>query len=325
MRRALLIGSLAVIAVVPAALATAAPPAPTAVTGTATGATSSGATLHGTVNPQGQATTYSFQYGPSTAYGSQTIAVGAGSGTTDVAATAAINGLASGTTYHFRLVAQSPGGTSFGGDQTASTLTLPAVSTGSATRIDDSSATLNGVVNPRGQATTDYFQFGTSTTYGLQTAPAGAGAGTADVAVSAGVAGLAPGTTYHYRVAAQGTNGTSFGGDGTFKTSGAPAATSRIALIGTLGFVSSGGWVGPELACFGQARCAGQITISRGSAVLGQRGFVVSPESAGIRVIKLTDLAQRLLRKRHHVLVQVIVTGTGGQAISQFITLVRWS
>jgi hypothetical protein len=325
MRRALLIGSLAVIAVVPATLATAAPPAPTVITGIATGVTSSGATLQGTVNPQGQATTYSFQYGPSTTYGSQTTAVGAGSGTADVAATAAITGLASGTTYHYRLVAQSPGGTSYGGDQTMSTLTLPAVKTGSATKIDESSATLSGVVNPRGQATTDYFQFGTSIGYGLQTAPAGAGAGTADVAVSAGVAGLAPGTTYHYRTAAQSKNGTSFGGDGTFKTSGVPAPTARIALIGTLGFVSSGGWVGPELACFGQARCAGQITISRGSVVLGQRGFAVSSESAGVRVIKLTDLAQRLLRKRHHLVVQVIVTGNAGQTISQFITLVRWS
>jgi hypothetical protein len=242
-----------------------------------------------------------------------------------VAATGAITGLTSGTTYHYRLVAQSAGGTSYGGDRTVSTLTPAAARTGSATKIDESSATVNGVVNPRGQPTTDYFQFGTSTAYGLQTPPAGTGSGTADVAVSAGVAGLASGTTYHYRVAAQNKNGTSFGGDGTFKTSAAPAPSSRIALIGTLGFVSSGGWVGPELACFGQARCAGQITISRGSVALGQRGFVVAPESAGIRVIKLTDLAQRLLRKRHHLLVQVIVTGSAGQTISQFITLVRWS
>ncbi|MBP7677343.1 MAG: endonuclease [Thermoanaerobaculia bacterium] len=44
-------------------------PAPTATTGMASGVTTAGATLHGTVNPNGVATTVSFEWGTTTSYG----------------------------------------------------------------------------------------------------------------------------------------------------------------------------------------------------------------------------------------------------------------
>ena len=51
--------------------------------------------------------------------------------------------------------------------------------TGGASKSDASSVILNATVNPEGQATTYYFQFGTSTAYGLQTLPVNIGSGSA--------------------------------------------------------------------------------------------------------------------------------------------------
>ncbi|MEA2265387.1 MAG: hypothetical protein QOE27_970, partial [Solirubrobacteraceae bacterium] len=78
--------------------------APVVATLGATSITPTTATLSGTVNPVGQATTYVFEYGTTTAYGQQTTpAQGAGAGLTDVPATATLTGLTPATTYHFRV------------------------------------------------------------------------------------------------------------------------------------------------------------------------------------------------------------------------------
>jgi hypothetical protein len=93
--------------------------APAAATSSVTGLSSSGATLHGTVNPEGQITTYGFEYGPTTRYGSSAPAqVGSsGSGMTAVSESAEIGGLKPSTTYHYRIRAADPSGTSYGADR----------------------------------------------------------------------------------------------------------------------------------------------------------------------------------------------------------------
>ena len=53
--------------------------APTATTGDASAVTVSSAVVNATVNPNGSSTTYAFQYGTSTNYGSQTAATATGS------------------------------------------------------------------------------------------------------------------------------------------------------------------------------------------------------------------------------------------------------
>ena len=92
------------------------PPAPTVTTGGVTGLTTTGATLNGTVNPNGVATTVSFEWGETTSYGQTTAGQSAGSGTAAQAVSAALTGLAPCTAYHYRATATSAGGTATGED-----------------------------------------------------------------------------------------------------------------------------------------------------------------------------------------------------------------
>lgn len=104
-----------------AAVAAASAVAPTATTGAPTRTTQVSARLNGSVNPKGQQTSYSFDYGPSTSYGTNTGAVSAGAGTTTVHASADLGGLQPATTYHFRIVAANASGTTAGSDRTFTT------------------------------------------------------------------------------------------------------------------------------------------------------------------------------------------------------------
>jgi murein DD-endopeptidase MepM/ murein hydrolase activator NlpD len=89
---------------------------PTVTTTSATSITTSGATLNGTVNPNGTACTSWFQYGTSTSYGSTTNSQSIGSGNSSVPMNHSISNLAPNTTYHFRAVSQNSVGTNYGND-----------------------------------------------------------------------------------------------------------------------------------------------------------------------------------------------------------------
>ncbi len=250
-------------------------PLPVVVTGLASEITDTTATLNGTVNPSGSETTYHFEYGLTTAYGSTTTSTSAGSGFTAVPVSAALTGLIPGTLYHFRLTATNSGGTVNGldGSFTAgiSDTIPPIVVTGVASNIGDTTATLNGTVNPAGSATTYHFQYGLTTSYGSTTTSTSAGSGFTAVPVSAGLTGLSAATVYHFRVTATNANGTSNGADATFTTANAtPAAgkaqnlSTRVDVetgvnLGIGGFIITGTdpklvvirAIGPSLAAFG--------------------------------------------------------------------------
>src|SRR5437763_16536348 len=78
-------------------------PPPKVRTGPAKHVTSTSATLTGTVNPNGSATTCFFEYGKTKAYGSTTPTQDVGSGTKTVHVTATVTGLTPNTTYHYQL------------------------------------------------------------------------------------------------------------------------------------------------------------------------------------------------------------------------------
>ncbi len=100
------------------------PTPPVAVTGAASGVSQNAATISGTVDPEGSRTVYQFQIGIETSYGAQVFG-DAGSGSEAETVTLALGGLQPGTTYHYRLVASSQGGTIYGADQTFTTSTFP--------------------------------------------------------------------------------------------------------------------------------------------------------------------------------------------------------
>lgn len=84
---------------------TAGNPPPGVSTGPASQVGKNSATLTAEVSPNKQATTYYFQYGPSTAYGSQTIAATVPAGTVPVTVTASVQGLEAQTIFHYRVIA----------------------------------------------------------------------------------------------------------------------------------------------------------------------------------------------------------------------------
>jgi hypothetical protein len=100
----------------------------------------------------------------------------------------------------------------------------PTVHTGYASPSSPSSATVRAKVDPHGLATEYRFDYGTTTAYGALTPSAPAGSGTQEAAVAQTIGGLAPFTTYHYRVIATSSAGTAIGQDATFTTRKAPLA-----------------------------------------------------------------------------------------------------
>ena len=108
----------------------------------------------------------------------------------------------------------------------------PSATTSQVSDLGATSATLNGTVNPNGTDTKYFFEYGLTTTYG-QDSPAApgadAGAGSANVPVSATVNGLQPNQTYHFQLVASSAGGTASGGDQTVKTNAAPPSVSSEA------------------------------------------------------------------------------------------------
>lgn len=105
----------------------------------------------------------------------------------------------------------------------------PTVRTGSALAVGYGSATLTGLVDPRGSTTYYYFQYGPTDAYGLQTPLSEAGAGGSSVSVRAALTGLSPLTIYHYRLVAVSGAGTALGSDRSLKTTKVPLSLQIVA------------------------------------------------------------------------------------------------
>jgi phosphodiesterase/alkaline phosphatase D-like protein len=223
------------------------------VTAAATAVGSTTAVLNGVVDPKGRATTWWFEYGTSTKYGSKTPVRDAGSGTTAITVATPVTGLQPGIRYHVRIVAQSSVGTFRGADVSFRTGALPSAATGPLTALGPSSATVTGTVNPVGRATTVWFEYGRTTAYGFRTTARDVGAGTADVPVSITLTGLRSGLRYHYRLVAQSSGGTTAGRDSSFATQGLPrngeGGSIRCTIFGTPGPDRLRGGPGRDVIC----------------------------------------------------------------------------
>ena len=96
---------------------------PVATTTPATAVYQGHAWLNGTVNTNGFATSYHFEYGKTSAYGTNTPTVAGPSASSPGAqpVQATVSGLAASTLYHYRVVATNAGGVGNGADATFTT------------------------------------------------------------------------------------------------------------------------------------------------------------------------------------------------------------
>ncbi len=201
---------------------------PTDETTSASGETQTEATLNGSINPEGNtAVEYHFEYeGPGvTGKQSTPTATLSAADFTSHSVSAPVTGLQPGMTYHFLLVA-TYGGKAVAGatTQTFAThaVTAPTVTTLTAEGLKETEATLKGTVNPGGEATEYFFEYGTDTHYGQKTEKATLLASGGNQTVSATLTKLAPGTEYHFRLVAKNKQGPAEGLDNSFKTMSPP-------------------------------------------------------------------------------------------------------
>jgi len=172
------------------------------------------ATLQAYVNPNGQSTTYQFEYGTSSGVYTNLVPVpagSAGSGSEITLVDSKATGLTPGTTYYGRISA-----TNASGKATSSefefVMPQPSISKESASGIWRSEAVLNGYIDPHGPSTTYYFEYGTTTSYGSKTTSQEMKSEEAEF-VSQAISGLKVATVYHYRLVATNSKGTHIGKD----------------------------------------------------------------------------------------------------------------
>jgi phosphodiesterase/alkaline phosphatase D-like protein len=203
---------------------TAVPNLPTVVGQSAEDVTSDSARLSAEARPGFGPTVVLFEYGPVGTLTSHTRTTPPiGSDDSPHAASLPVANLLPGTTYTYRAVAINVAGSSVGPEQTFTTSNHPSVDAVTATPLSPSSAAISALVNPDRETTTYHVEFGPTEDYGSRT-PESAPIGSDAVShpISAVLGGLAPATTYHYRVVAANAVGIVEGPDRTFTTLDAP-------------------------------------------------------------------------------------------------------
>jgi hypothetical protein len=199
----------------------------------ATSVTLTSATLNGSLDPDGIATKYYFQYTQSSEFesGVQLFSpaqpggnAGSGVGAVPLSANVSIPPSGAGKTWRYRLVATNVFGQTMSEQQTFVASQAPGISNDYAEKLNTDSATLRGVLAANGATTEYHFEYGTedcSITL-CTSSPTVTGYGVPNnlqtEAVSFLLTGLDPDQTYHFRFVATNGRGTTTGADRVFKT-----------------------------------------------------------------------------------------------------------
>jgi hypothetical protein len=180
------------------------------------------AVFHATINPQGCETSYEFEY----AVAGSKLFVNVGGGILPGAivgepVSVHVSGLAAHTTYEVRAKAHNEKGPGEGGPVSFTTLfDPPSVTTKAASEVKKTTAVLNGTINTHESATTYHFEYGLKKGEYVSVSSGGSlGAGTENVSVKDEIKSLEPGTTYHFRLMATNSGGTTYGADEALTTS----------------------------------------------------------------------------------------------------------
>lgn len=179
------------------------------------------ATLNGEVNANYLETSVVFEYGLTIHYGQSILAIqNPITGNTISNVSAELTGLMEDTTYYYRVRATNLLGASYSNGILFNTLgQKPAVHILEPTNVSFTSATLNGSVTSNISLTTVTFEYGLTTNYGQSIAAIQSPIEANSISnVSATITGLSENTTYHYRIKAVNSKGTSYSNDMEFAT-----------------------------------------------------------------------------------------------------------
>jgi phosphodiesterase/alkaline phosphatase D-like protein len=203
---------------------TAVPNLPTVVGESASGITDTEATLTAEARPGFGPTVIFFRYGTGNQLTAHTVASSPiGSDDSAHAASLLVKGLLPGTTYVYRAVAVNVAGSDLGPAQSFTTADSPSAEISPVAAITETTATLAGIVSPNRAATAYHFEYRTDASPWASTAATPIGSDEVPHEVSSPIAGLTPGTQYHYRLVAVNSVGTSVSREGDFATSPAKA------------------------------------------------------------------------------------------------------
>jgi hypothetical protein len=236
---------------------------PSVTTATATGVTSTGATLGGNVTNDGNATVtergvvYATTQTPTTSNTKVPLGTGTGSFTTN------ITGLTSGTTYYVRAYAINSQGTTYGSQEVfvcSLTLSQPTVNTTAATGVTTTGATLGGNVTNDGNATVTERGVVYATTQSPTTSNTKVPLGTGTGSFTTNITGLTSGTTYYVRAYAINSQGTAYGSQEVFVCS-LTLSLPSVNTTAATGVTTTGATLG------------GNVT-NDGNATVTERGLV---------------------------------------------------
>ena len=196
--------------------------APSVTTNDATNVATTSATLNGELSSLGTASSINVSFEWGTATGSYTHTTADQARTSTGAFSADLSGLTPGTTYYYRAKADGDGDPVYGAEKSFTTLTAPpAVTTSSATEVHSKSATLNGILDSLGTASSCQ----RCASNGVSPRPMAmrphSRVKTATGSFNASLTGLSPNTTYHFRAKAVG-DGVAYGADMMFTTGSTP-------------------------------------------------------------------------------------------------------
>ena len=181
-----------------------------------------GATVSAHVAPDGPPTVTSceVEYGLDDDYGSAASCAGTPFGAgADISV--GLPGLETETTYHYRVDAANSNGVHHGVDNTFTTHAVADVTTDQPSGITLTTATLNGSFSGNGESTSTFFEWGKTTAYGNSTPEATSsptGASSKSAPLTELLSYTANSGTYHYRLVAKNSKGTTYGDDVEFHT-----------------------------------------------------------------------------------------------------------
>lgn len=245
--------------------------------------TSTSVELRGVANPGGTSTSAWFEWGMTREFTNQTTRQNIGNGTAASNFAQSLRELRPNTTYYFRAVGQREGGTATRGELRTFTTTgdapaAAAVYTNEASGVTSNAAELRGSVNPGGNSTTAWFEWGTGTS-ALSNQTDSHTIGNANAVINFGqtVRNLQPNTTYYFRAVAQsGTSAAIRGSVRSFTTSRVAPTTPETSEV-ERGTVRSGYVIiTPEASSAAPTPTVTFGTVS-GGAVQSQAGIVPEP------------------------------------------------